>query len=433
MTGYAGKRASYSGMRASPGAPSVRSPRLPGVPRPAVGRTGLAAGSRPGRSAGPGRCAGPPAGVLPAGAAPAGAARGRGRRGALSRDPLTREGAAPVAAGRRRVRRAVRRTAAGRRSPGRVPPLGAGRRPGAGRPVASAVAGHGAGDGPGDFFLQGAARGFASHEIGHHVAHLGEPPHGLGVPGHQEVQAALRAIVDGRRPRRRLVQHLLGLGLGGRHRVLRLLLRVADGALRLGAGGGAGLLRFGPGGRDGVLRLLLCGGQHPLGLLARLGLEPVDLLLRLVALLGDLLEGAGLLRLGLIVGQAQNLRHPLAELLMGRLVGHLPLTGRRHLGPQALDLVHGAGQPLLIVALVALGAGHEFVDLTATVAAHLHFERVFRVEVRDKVVLLSHGVTRQVGQGQATPGPARRLGRVHLRWERVRGRKIWNSRQDSCP
>ena len=329
-----------------------------------------------------------------------------------------------MAAGRRGVRRPVRGTGAGRRSPGCVPALGPGTRPGAGRcPVAAAVAGYGAGHGPGDFFLQGAARGFAGHQVGHHVAHLGEPPHGLGVPGHQEVQAALRAIVDGRRPRGRLVQHLLGLGLGGRYRVLRLLLRVADGALRLGAGGVAGLLRFGPGGRNGVLRLLLRGGQHPLGLLARLGLEPVDLLLRLVALLGDLLEGTGLLRLGLVVGQAQDLRHPLAELLMGRLVGHLPLAGRGHLSTQALDLVHGAGQPLLIVALVALGAGHEFVDLTAAVAAHLHFERVFRVEVRDKVVLLSHGVTRQVGQGQATPGPARRLGRVHLRWERVCGRK----------
>ena len=334
-----------------------------------------------------------------------------------------------MAAGRRGVRRPVRGPGAGRGCPGCVPALRPATGPGAGcRPVAAAVAGHGAGHGPGDFFLQRAAGGFAGHQVGHHVAHLGEPAHGLGVPGHQEVQAALRAIVDGRRTRGRLVQHLLGLGLGGRHRVLRLLLRVADGALRLGAGGGAGLLRFGPGRGNRVLGLLLRGGQHPLGLLAGFGLEPVDLLLRLVALLGDLVEGAGLLGLGLVVGQAQDLRHPLAELLMGRLVCHLPLAGRGHLSTQALDLVHGAGQPLLIVALVALGAGHEFVDLTATVAAHLHFERVFRVEVRDKVVVLSHGVTRQVGQGQATPGPARRLGRVHLRWERV----LWQERSGTA-
>src|SRR6266702_3591897 len=62
-------------MRApSPGAPSARSPRLPGVPRPAVGRTGLAAGSRPGpgRSAGPGRCPVLPGGVLPGGVLPGG-------------------------------------------------------------------------------------------------------------------------------------------------------------------------------------------------------------------------------------------------------------------------------------------------------------------------------------------------------------------------
>ena len=119
---------------------------------------------------------------------------------------------------------------------------------------------------------------------------------------------------------------------------------------------------------------------------------------------------------------------------MGWLVRHLPLPGRGHLAAEALDLVHGAGQTLFVVALIALGAGHKFVDLAAAVAAHLHFERVFRVEVRDKVALLSHDFTRQVGQGQASSGPARRLGRIHLRWERVRGRKICNnSSQDSCP
>ena len=92
---------------------------------------------------------------------------------------------------------------------------------------------------------------------------------------------------------------------------------------------------------------------------------------------------------------------------MGRLVFHLPLAGRVHLGPEPLNFINRAGQPFLVVALLALGAGHEFVDLTATVAAHLYFEGVFRVEVRDKVALLSHGVTRQVGQARLQPGPAR--------------------------
>ena len=109
--------------------------------------------------------------------------------------------------------------------------------PGSGRgAVAAAVAGHGAGHGPGYLFLQRAAGRFAGHQVGHHVADLGQPAHRLGVPGHQQVQAALRAIVDGRRPRGRLVQHLLGLRLSGRYRVLRLLLGVTDGALRLVAG-----------------------------------------------------------------------------------------------------------------------------------------------------------------------------------------------------
>ena len=92
---------------------------------------------------------------------------------------------------------------------------------------------------------------------------------------------------------------------------------------------------------------------------------------------------------------------------MGRLVFHLPLAGRGHLGPEPLDLVDRAGQPLLQIAGLAAGTRYEFVDLPATVAAHLYFERVFRVEVRDKVALLSHGVTRQVGQARLQPGPAR--------------------------
>ena len=64
-------------------------------------------------------------------------------------------------------------------------------------------------------------------------------------------------------------------------------------------------------------------------------------------------------------------------LLMDGLVFQFPLPGGRHLRPHPLHLVEGAGQPLLEIAGLAAGPGYEFIDLTATVAAHLHFEGVF--------------------------------------------------------
>ncbi len=255
---------------------------------------------------------------------------------------------------------------------------------------AVAAAGHGAGHRPGDLFLQRAAGRFPGHQVGDHVAHLGEAANRFGVPGHQQVQAALRAVMNGGGPRGRLVQHLLGLRLRGRDRVLRLLLRVADRALGLGPRRVACLLGLGPRGGDGVLGLLLRGREHPLGLLPRLRLQPVDFLLGVAPLLGDVLQGARLLRLGLVIGELEDLPHPLAQFLVRGLVFQFPLPGRGDLGAEPLDLIEGPGQPLLVVTFLATGAGHEFVDLTPTVAAHLDFEDVFGVEVRDKVAVLSH-------------------------------------------
>ena len=218
------------------------------------------------------------------------------------------------------------------------------------------------------------------------------------MPGYQQVEAALGPVMDRGRAGGRLVEHLLGLRLGRCDSTLGLLLRLADGVVRLGARAGARLVCLRPRTGNGVLGLLLGRGEHPLGLLARLCLELVRLCLGVGAQLRDLVLGTGLLRPRLVVGQLEDLPHPLADLFVGGLDVLRLLAAGGQLKLQPFHLVERAGQPLLEVACLAAGAGDEFVHLTAAVATHLYFERVFGVEVRYEVSVLSHGVTREVGQ-----------------------------------
>ena len=276
------------------------------------------------------------------------------------------------------------------------------------------------GNGLGDLFLQRAARGLAGHQVGDHVADLGKPPHRLGVPGGQQVEAALGAIMDGGGPHGRLVEHLLGLSLGRGERGLRFLGGLADGPLALDAGRVAQLLRLGTGAGDGVLRLLLGRGQHSLGLLAGLGAVPFRFLLGIVALLVDLVLGAYPLRLGLVLGELEDLADPLADLLVGRLVAQI-LAGRGQLQAGPFCVVHGTREPLFQIADLASGAGDEFVHLAAAVAAHLDFEGVFLSQVWHQVCIVSHRGTREVSQAVPSCAP-RGHGRGRLGGGRRRSR-----------
>ena len=285
---------------------------------------------------------------------------------------------------------------AGRTTPG----FGRGPLPGTGRGVAAR--GERAGDRLVDLVFQRSPRCLAGHQVGDHVADLGEPPHRLGVPGRQQVQAPLRAVVNGAGPDGGLIQHLLGLRLGGGERVLGVLGGLADGALGLQPGRVAHLVRLGPGSRYRVLRLFLRRRQHPLGLLARLGADPVGFLLGLFALLGDLILGTVALGLGLVVGELENLADPLADLLMGGLAAQaLPRGGQFQ--PDPLGIVERVREPVLKVADLAAGTRDELVHLAAAVSAHLDFEGAFTVQVGHQVCVISHCGTQKDSRRSASP------------------------------
>src|SRR5712691_8528587 len=156
-----------------------------------------------------------------------------------------------------------------------------------------------------------------------------------------------------------------------------------------------------------MLGLLLRGAEHAVGLLPRLRPELLGLLLRLVAELGDFFLRAVLLRLGLVIGKLQDLPHPLADFLVGRLAAG-GLAGRGEFEPEPLDLVKRPGQLLLKVPGLAARAGHELVDLTATVAPHFLLERVFLAQIGKEISLVGHSFTRRgVRQTHVRPaGPA---------------------------
>src|SRR6266542_3766044 len=143
-----------------------------------------------------------------------------------------------------------------------------------------------------------------------------------------------------------------------------------------------------------MLGLLLRGAEHAIRLLPRLRLELLCFLLCLVADLGNFFLSAVLLRLVLVIGKLQDLPHPLADFLVGRLTTS-GLAGRGELEPEPLDLVKRPGQLLLEVPGLAARAGHELVDLTATVAPHFLLERVFLAQIGKEISLVGHSVTRR--------------------------------------
>jgi hypothetical protein len=54
----------------------------------------------------------------------------------------------------------------------------------------------------------------------------------------------------------------------------------------------------------------------------------------------------------------------------------------------------GAGQALLQVTDLAPAAGNKFVNLTAAVSTHLHFECVLVDQVRQEITVVIHGFPR---------------------------------------
>src|SRR5271165_6189780 len=130
-------------------------------------------------------------------------------------------------------------------------------------------------------------------------------------------------------------------------RALRLLPRLARGALGLGAGGGQRLLRLGARGCDRPFGLSLGRGEHALGLLARLRAGLLRLRLGLVALPGYLLVGLGLLGPGLVIGQFEDLGDALTDFLVRGLGAERLLARRGQVAFQFLAVIEGTGKSLL--------------------------------------------------------------------------------------
>ena len=84
-----------------------------------------------------------------------------------------------------------------------------------------------------------------------------------------------------------------------------------------------------------------------LGLIPGFLLGPVGFLLRVGQLLLDVIVRAGLLRLGLVVGELQDLGDPLADLLVSRPVAQCLLAECLDLLAQLLAVVQRAAEPFL--------------------------------------------------------------------------------------
>jgi hypothetical protein len=104
--------------------------------------------------------------------------------------------------------------------------------------------------------------------------------------------------------------------------------------------------------------------------------------------------GLGLLRPGLVIGQLEDLGDPLTYFLVRGLGAQSLLAGRGQVLPEFFSVVKGAGQPLLQVTDLAPAAGNKFINLTAAVSTHLHFECVFVNEVRQEITVVIHGFPR---------------------------------------
>jgi hypothetical protein len=215
-----------------------------------------------------------------------------------------------------------------------------------------------------------------AQESGEHLAHLAEPPQGLGVLAGELRQPLRGVLVDGR-----------GAPFGVRQSALGLIAGVEDELVGLLIGRGQDPLGLLLGRRQDVVGVLLCLGDGALGLAMGLVDDPFGLFLGLLANLGDLLVGVAELRLRLFLGQVDDLAQPLAEVVAG---GPAALANLRHLPPGPLDLVERAGQPCLELPDLVARTGDVFVDLAAVVAAHDDLERLLAEEIWQDLGFVAH-------------------------------------------
>ena len=231
-----------------------------------------------------------------------------------------------------------------------------------------------------------------AQQLGHDIADFSEPTRGLCMRAGQERKPARRTLVDRRRARGALAEDPFGLGFGGRKQLVSFLARLRGGLHCLSARRLARHFRLFACRGDETLRLALRRGQHALGLFAGVGERGVGLALSVTAELRGLLVRAGPLCSGLIFGELENLRDPLADLLVRRLAGWLLVRGGK-LQAELLALIESSRELFFQVASLAAAAGNKFVDLPTAVAAHLNFERVFVEDIRQEFAVLSHGVS----------------------------------------
>jgi hypothetical protein len=95
----------------------------------------------------------------------------------------------------------------------------------------------------------------------------------------------------------------------------------------------------------------------------------------------------------LVVRQLEDLRDPFADLFVCWPAGERLLARGGELAAHVLGLVEGPGESLLELPDLAVPACYEVVNLTAAIAAHLHFE-LFMQQVRQEITVFIHGITR---------------------------------------
>jgi hypothetical protein len=155
-----------------------------------------------------------------------------------------------------------------------------------------------------------------------------------------------RRTVSVCRARRRLVEHLLGLGLGVGKRGVRLLPRLAGEPVCFGARGGACLVGLGACRGDGALGLFLRGSQQTVGLFPHLRANPIRLLLHVSPEPGYLVVRFIPLRVRLIVRQLQDLGDPLADFLVRGPAAKSLLANGGKLTAELLGIVDCPGEAL---------------------------------------------------------------------------------------
>ena len=118
-----------------------------------------------------------------------------------------------------------------------------------------------------------------------------------------------------------------------------------------------------------LLGLLLGGSEHVLRLIPGFFVGRARFLLSIGQLLLDVVVGAGSSGLGLVLGKLQDLRDPLADLLVGPPVAQRLLAERLDLLAQLLAVVERAAQTFLQLANLAAETVNQLVHLPSAVTA----------------------------------------------------------------